>query len=123
MSVSVGEEPAKMFRAQLHDPHICSIEHELFMLLSDLAAKRYGNCAIYQLELMDMIKAFLAGESVPPFPIELGTTWFGMTRPKRTKVFWARIRRPFAHAWLWWKLRHVRRENLLRYGKPAREKA
>jgi hypothetical protein len=123
MSVRVGDEAAKVFLAQLHDPHSCTTEHELFMRLSDLAAKRYCNCAIYQFELMDIIKAFLAVESLPSFPIELGTTRFGMTRPTPAKIFWARLRRPFTLAWLWWRTRHIRRENLLKYGKPANDKA
>ena len=123
ITVRIGDEPAKQFFGELHDPDSCTVEHELFMRLSDLAVKRYCNCAIYQFELMGIIKAFLSDESLPPFPIELGTTTFGMPRPTPAKIFWARLRRPFTLAWLWWKLRHIRRENLLKYRRTANEKA
>jgi hypothetical protein len=119
--VRVGEEPAKSFLAQLHDANTCTVEHELFMRLSVLADKRFCNCAIYQFELMDIIKAFLSDRNIPPFPIELGTTEFGMPRPSPTRILINRLRRPFTSRWLWWKARHIRRENLLKYGKAAKE--
>ena len=123
LMIRVGDESAKMFRAQLHDPNSCSTDHELFMRLSDLAVKRYCNCAIYQFELMGIIKAFLSEEILPPFPIELGTTAFGLRRPSEVKVFFDRMRRPFYIMWSWWKSRHIRRENLLKYGKATNEKS
>lgn len=61
----------------------CTVEEELFMRLSDLAARRYCNCAIYQFELMGIIKASLSDEPLPPFPIELGTTALGARDPYR----------------------------------------
>jgi hypothetical protein len=126
MTVQFGDEPPKQFLGEYDGSDkkfaFCNVEQELFMRLSDLAAKRYCNCAIYQLELMGIIKAFLAGESLPPFPIELGTTGFGMRRPTATRIFFDRLRRPFYSAWLWWKYRHIRRENLLKYGKTTKEK-
>src|SRR5437870_7952567 len=79
LSVRVGDEPAKQFLSELHESgNGCTIEQELFLRLSDLAAKRYCNCAIYQFELMDIIKVFLTGGNLPPLPIELGTTGLGM---------------------------------------------
>lgn len=126
MSVQFGEETPKQFLGEYDGSDekykFCTIEQELFMRLSDLAAKKYCNCAIYQLELMGIITAFLSDKSLPPFPIELGTTSFGMQRPTAAKIFLRRLIRPFYKAWLWWTLRHIRRENLLKYGKAAKEK-
>jgi len=126
MTVQVGDESPEQFLGEYDESDekftVCNVEHELFMRLSDLAAKRYCNCAIYQFELMGIIKAFLSDELLPPFPIELGTTGFGMQRPTATIIFFRRLRRPFYSAWLWWKYRHIRRENLLKYGKTASEK-
>ena len=127
MTVQFGDQPPREFLGDFYDGSdekfaCCTVEHELFMRLSDLAAKRYCNCAIYHFELMGIIKAFLSGQSLPPFPIELGTTGFGMPRPKAARIFLNRLRRPFDSAWLWWKYRHIRRENLLKYGKAANEK-
>jgi len=125
MTVQFGDETPKQFLGEYDGSDekstLCTVEHEFFMRLSDLAAKRYCNCAIYQFELMDIMRAFLAGESLPPFPIELGTTRFGMARPTPAKIFWGRLRRPFKRAWLWWRTRHIRRENLLKYGKTPNE--
>src|SRR5437764_12494112 len=60
--VSFGAEPAQTFHARYdgHDPKckLCSVDHELFMRLSDLAHRRFGNCAVYQMELMGIISAF-----------------------------------------------------------------
>ena len=126
MTVQFGNESPRQFWGQYDGSDekftFCTVEEELFMRLSDLAAKRYCNCAIYQFELMGIIKAFLSDKPLPPFPIELGTTGFGMQRPTATRIFFNRLRRPFCTAWLWWKYRHIRRENLLKYGKTANEK-
>jgi hypothetical protein len=127
MTVQFGNEQAKQFLSEYHasdgNCKVCSTERELFMRLSDLAAKRFCNCTIYQFELMGIIEAFLSGETLPPFPIELGTTGFGIPRPNAAKIFIDRLRRPFLSTWLWWKDRHIRRENRLKYGKSANEKA
>jgi len=96
MTVQFGDEPPKQFLGDFDGGDekykFCSVEQELFMCLSDLAAKRFCNCAIYQMELMAIISAFLSDETIPPFPIELGTTDFGLTRPTRTKIFCIRSR-------------------------------
>ena len=127
MTVQFGDEPPKQFLCDFDGGDekykFCSVEQELFMCLSDLAAKRFCNCAIYQMELMAIISAFLSDETIPPFPIELGTTDFGLTRPTRAKIFFGRISRPFFSAWYWWKFRHIRRENLLKYENTTNEKA
>jgi hypothetical protein len=119
MTVQFGDESSKQFLGAFDgsDEKVtsCFVEQELFMRLSNLAAERYCNCAIYQLELMGIIKAFLSGERLPSFPIELGTTSFGVRRPTATRIFVDRLRRPFYGAWLWWRLRRMRRENSLKY--------
>ena len=126
MTVQFGDEPPKQFLGDFdgRDEKFmsCSVEPELFMRLSDLAVKRYCNCGIYQMELMGIIGAFLSGQAIPPFPVELGTTTFGLRRPSTMKIFFDRIRRPFHLAWSWWKLRHVRRENRSKYGKASNGK-
>jgi hypothetical protein len=127
MSVQFGDEPVKSYFGDYEgsDPKFVwsNVAQELFMRLSDLAVKRYCNCAIYQIELMGIIGAFVSSKSIPAFPIELGTTSFGMSRPSNTKIFCDRVRRPFYRAWGWWKYRHIRRENLLKYGKAPNGKA
>lgn len=115
MTVQFGEEPPKSFLGDYDGTDqrfvLCNVEQELFMRLSDLAQKRYCNCAIYQFELMGIIKAFLSDKPLPEFPIELGTTSFGLKRPTPVGIFFDRLRSPFYIALLWWKYRHIRREN------------
>jgi hypothetical protein len=127
LAVQFGDEPTKEFIGDYDGSDakykFCNFEEELFMRLSELAMKRYANCAVYQMELMAIIGAFVSGQRIPAFPIELGTTSFGTHRPSSAKIFFNRIRRPIMRAWLTWKLRHVRRENLLKYGKAADKRA
>ncbi len=116
MIVQFGEESPKEFLGDFDGTNAkyktCNVDQELFMRLSDLAMKRFCNCVIYQLELMGLIGAFLSGQPIPPFPIELGTTGFGLKRPSKTRILWNRIRRPFLSKWYWWKHRRIREENL-----------
>lgn len=90
--VSVGNEAPKSFTASYddsdHECRVCNMEEELFMRLSDLAVRRYGHCGIYQMELMDIVGAFMRSEPHPPFPIELGTTSFGLRRPGPLRIIW-----------------------------------
>src|SRR5262245_61424669 len=85
LRVSVGSDPARTFLATYDssDPKykLCSVDQELFMQLSDLAHKRFGNCAVYQMELMGIIAAFVAGEGLPALPATLGTTRFCTLKP------------------------------------------
>lgn len=110
VTVRVGDEEPRTYQAALHDDHVCSVDEPLFMRLSDLGVQVFCNCAIYQFELMCLIQAHYAGQELPAFPIELGTTDFGLKRPSKLKILWDRIRRPFALAWLTWTTRHIRRE-------------
>ena len=50
-----------------------------------------------------------------PFPV----------RPPAPSValYLGRLRLFFMSRWLWWKTRHIRRENLLKYGKPKNERS
>ena len=81
LSASVNGEAPQSYQASFDDNDskykFCSIEEKLFMQLSELALRRYGNCTIYQMELMDIIGAVQRGDSAPQFPVELGTTSFG----------------------------------------------
>ena len=38
-------------------------------------------------------------------------------------LYLGRLKRFFLVRWHWWKARHIRRENLLKYGKPENERA
>jgi hypothetical protein len=111
MTVQFGDESPRQFLAECDGGDekytFCSVEEGLFMRLSDLAVKRYCNCVIYQMELTGIMMALLSGQSLPPFPLELGTTDFGLPRPSAAKIFVDRIRRAFSIAWYWMKLRRV----------------
>ena len=124
MSIQFGDEPVKSYLGDYDGSDSkfvwSNVEQELFMHLSDLALKRYCNCAIYQMELMGIIGAFVSGQTLPAFPIELGTTSFGMSRPSSVRIFFDRMRRPFYIAWTWWKFRHIRKENLIKCGKTSK---
>ena len=126
MTIQFGDEPPKQFLGDYDGSDekykFSNVEHELFMRLSDLAVKKCCNCAIYQMELMGIIGAFVSGHPIPQFPIELGTTDFGLPRPSGIRIFFNRLSRPFYNAWYWWKVRHIRRENLLKYGRTSNSK-
>ena len=115
MSFQFGKEPDRSYLGDYDgsDPTFtwCNVEQELFMRLSDLAAKRFCHCGIYQSELMGIIGAFVTGKSLPPFPIELGTTDFGIAPPSRFRIIFNRMRRLLSSAWNWWEFRHIRRQN------------
>jgi hypothetical protein len=70
---------------------LCSVDQELFMRLSDLAHKQFGNCAVYQMELMGIIAAFETNEDLPILPATLGTTSFCTLKPGRTRVLWNKL--------------------------------
>ena len=69
MTVQFGEESPKDFLGDFDganaDYKTCNVDQELFMRLSDLAMMRFCNCAIYQMELMGLIGAFLWGQPIP----------------------------------------------------------
>jgi hypothetical protein len=90
--VSFGDEPAQVFCATYDgaDPKykFCSVDEELFMRLSNLAHERFGNCAIYQMELMGIIIAFTKSEELPALPATLGTTRFCTLKPGKMRILW-----------------------------------
>jgi hypothetical protein len=92
VSVSYGVEPARNYQATFDGSDaewkLCSIDQELFMTLSNLAYKRFGNCTVYQMELMGIIAAFSRGEPLPTLPAELGTTAFCTLKPSLPRVLW-----------------------------------
>ena len=61
------------------------------MRLSDLACQRFGNCTVYQMELMGIIAAFATDEDVPVLPATLGTTRFCRLKPGRTRTLWNKV--------------------------------
>jgi hypothetical protein len=123
ITIQFGDEPPKQFLGSYDGGDekykFCTVEQELFMRLSDLATRKYCNCAVYQMELMGIIGAFVSGQQIPPFPIELGMTAFGFKRPSQARILFDRVRKPFYLAWHRWKTRHARRERLLKYGKAS----
>jgi len=88
--VSFGDEPAQAFLASYDDSHpkcsLCSVDEELFMRLSDLSHKRFGNCAVYQMELMGIISAFAQDAALPELPATLGTTSFCTLKPGPLRI-------------------------------------
>src|SRR5262245_28986386 len=94
--VSCGADSPRAFLATYDtvDPKYesCSIDQELFMLLSDLAHARFGNCVVYQMELMGIIVAFAAHQDLPELPATLGTTRFCTMKPGTIRIIWNKLR-------------------------------
>src|SRR5688572_9043845 len=93
LTVSLGSQPSRSFHAtyDASDPRcvVCTLEHELFMALSNLAFRRFGNCIVYQHELIQLIGAFCtAADSLPSLPVTLGTTNFCTLKPSRGCIAW-----------------------------------
>ncbi len=66
---SLGNEPERTFLASYDGAEqkykaFC-VDQELFMRLSDLGQKRFGNCVVYQMELMGIVAAFANGDELP----------------------------------------------------------
>lgn len=95
LRVSLGTEPMRIYLATYDgaDPKykFCSFDDALFMQLSDLAHKRFGNCAVYQMELMGIVAAFAKGEELPALPATLGTTSFCTLKPGRMRTLWNKL--------------------------------
>jgi hypothetical protein len=95
LRVSFGSQPPQAFLATYDgaDPKykFCSVDYELFMRLSNLAHKRFGNCAVYQMELMDIVSAFANGEELPVLPAVLGSTEFCEWKPGRMRILWNKL--------------------------------
>jgi hypothetical protein len=83
--VSWDANPPRLFHAEFDGADsrclLCTVDEELFMRLSELAHKRFGNCVVYQMELLGIIAAFVKGEELPRLPATLGTTRFCPLKP------------------------------------------
>ena len=101
LTVSLGSQRPRIFRAMYDDSDSrcvsASLDQELFMALSDIAFRRFGNCVVYQHELMKLIGAFCSNTSLPQMPVALGTTSLCTLKPSPTRVvrnkFWILLRR------------------------------
>ncbi len=93
--VSFGDEPARTFFATYDGADqkykFCFVDEELFMRLSDLAHHRFGNCTVYQMEVMGIVAAFVTGEYVPVLPATLGTTRHCKLKPGRIRILWNKL--------------------------------
>jgi hypothetical protein len=93
--VSCGADPPRVFLATYDggDPKFqsCSMDEELFMLLSELAHKRFGNCVVYQMEVMGIIAAFARDEDPPRLPATLGRTRFCTLKPGAPRILWNKL--------------------------------
>lgn len=101
LAVSFGNDPPNDYRASydgVDDKYkFGSIDEELFMVLSDRAHNRFGNCAVYQMELMGILGAFHDGDKLPELPAELGTTRFCTLRPSRLRIAWNKFKSLLYH--------------------------
>ena len=95
LAVSFGNHPPREYRASYEGSDdkykFGGTDEELFMALSDLAHKRFGNCAVYQMELMGILGAFNDGDKLPDLPAEFGTTAFCTLRPSRLRIVWNKL--------------------------------
>jgi hypothetical protein len=67
------------------------MDYKLFMLLSELAFERFGNCIVYQMELMGIISAFVRDGTLPELPATLGTTRFCTLKPGTMRIVWNKL--------------------------------
>ena len=93
--VSFGADSPKTYFASYDgsdEKHkVGGTDQELFMMLSDTAHKRFGNCAVYQMELMLILGAFDRGGKLPELPARLGTTAFCELKPSRLRIAWNKL--------------------------------
>ena len=93
--VSFGGESPRTYFASYDgtDPKFRhhSVDEELFMRLSDLAYRRFGNCAVYQMELMGILGEFESDVGLPALPAILGTTPFCTLKPSTARIAWNKL--------------------------------
>ena len=96
LTVRVGGDPPKQYSASYdgsrENDKFGGTDQELFFALSDLAHRRYGNCAVYQMELMGILGALDRGDDLPKLPVTLGTTSFCTLLPSRMRVVWNKFK-------------------------------
>ena len=90
VTVSFDDSPPVKYQASYDDSdsraRFCNVEPDLFMELSNLAHKRFGDCTIYQMELMSIIGAFAADDLDLTLPAQLGTTQYCWSKPTHLKI-------------------------------------
>jgi len=95
VSVSFGNDPPLRYLADYDDsdPRIkcCNVEPELFMALSNASHKTFGDCTLYQIELMAIVGAFVRKELDIKLPVILGTTKYCGKIPTVWRVMWNKI--------------------------------
>lgn len=64
----------------------CILDSDLFMELSDIAHKEFGDCTIYQIELMLILGAYANEELQLDLPVKLGTTQYCLSKPGPMKI-------------------------------------
>src|SRR5262249_22324884 len=96
VTISLESQQPRVFRATFDnsDPRctVANLEQELFMALSDMAFRRFGNCVVYQHELMKLIGAFCKGTALPQMPVTLGTSSFCTLKPSPGRIAWNKLR-------------------------------
>ena len=93
VAVSFGNAAPTTYEANLTQHErgsFTTIDEGLFMKLSDFAYERFGNCTIYQSELMRILRAFQQSEPLPDLPVELGSTRFCCNKPGFLQVLYNR---------------------------------
>ena len=92
VNVSFGRAEPSRYLASYDDSDsrttCCNVEPELFMALSNFAQKRFGDCSIYQMELMAIIGAFTHGELDLELPASLGTPKYCVHKPSVFGAVW-----------------------------------
>ncbi|MFT5300455.1 MAG: hypothetical protein ACI814_001232 [Mariniblastus sp.] len=90
VEISIGDSLPIEYQASLIDTgdrnQSSYVDTELFMQLSDLAHQRFGDCTIYQIELMWILNAFAASDLDLELPARLGTTDYCLRKPTRWRV-------------------------------------
>ena len=106
VAVSFGDAPPARYQASYDDSdslgRFCNVEPDLFMELSNLAHKRFGDCTIYQMELLAIISAFASEELDLELPAQLGATKFCWSKPSRLKIL--RNKLSFRYTMVKWRL-------------------
>ncbi|MAG93986.1 MAG: hypothetical protein CMJ48_09580 [Planctomycetaceae bacterium] len=96
LTVAIGNESPRSYLASFDGSHdgceSSETDEELFFALSDLAFKRFGNCVVYQMEVMGILGAFDRGEQLPEMPVQLGTTSFCTLRPNLLRLAWNKFK-------------------------------
>ncbi|MEM8671796.1 MAG: hypothetical protein AAGG48_30035 [Planctomycetota bacterium] len=95
MEVSLRGNAPSRFAASIDDSNSdavsCNIESELFFALSEAGNAKFGDCSVYQIELMSIIKAFAKDELDLALPATLGTTDYCWKKPSLLCAIWNKL--------------------------------